>query len=213
MRSLRLILLLVLGTGIFLWLIKAPVVSSYLTLRMGVPVSVGSISVRPEHTTIRSFKIRNPQGFQTPDAFRAQTISVGYTLANLRKDPVEIDEIEIDGIYLAIDLRDPLGKSNNWKQIGEKMTATRGTTEVIIHKLVLTDIDVEIRGLGIFTTPKKQHIDRIELDQVNSSRGFPTEELVQKFFQSAGLESYIEDAFNPANVIEKALNPFQQLLN
>lgn len=201
--------LLILLSLVFLWLIKTPVISSYLTDRLGVPVSLGNISIWPHKTNIKNFKIKNPKGYKERAALQIHRTAIDYQWEKLTQNPIEIQSILLDDILLNIEFSNPLGTKNNWTAIGEKMADQKGEKEVIIRKLVLTNINVKIRGLGLSISPKVKHIDRMEFDEIDSRNGFPTKELIAKIFQGAGLQQYIQDLFDPGKVLEKFGNPLK----
>jgi hypothetical protein len=201
------ILLLVLVAGIiFIWLIKAPIMSWYLTDKLKVPTSIGSISIWPSETMIHRFRIVNPRGFKMKSAFEAETTKIEYRLKQLRNTPAEIDQIVIDDIHLGIECSNPLCSKNNWTAIGGLMAQKEQKEkkhQVIIHKFVLTNMSVEVRGLGIGKPPMIKQIDYLEFDEVSSETGFPTDKLIRAIFQGAGLQDYVQDLLNPQNAIKK----------
>ncbi len=195
---------------LFLWLIKAPILSSYLSGKLGVPVSIGSISMWPSQTNMKNFRIKNPRGFKAHHAFQADQTLVQYRFHNLFGNPSEIDRIDMNNLYLSVEFSNPLGTKNNWTAIAAKMPKTERKQDVVIHKLVLTNITVEIRGLGLTGSPQIKQIPRIELNEINSAEGFPTKQLIQQVFKGAGIQQFIQDAFNPQKVLQK-LGPFNPL--
>ncbi len=204
------ILLLIFGGVIFVWLIKAPIMSWYLTNKMGVPVSMASVSIRPSQSKILDFKIKNPPGFKLRDALRAEKTTIDYRFRQLFGNPSEIDEIEIDDIYLSIILTSPMGGTNNWTVIAagmplepEDQKGNGGEHEVTVHRLILSNLNVEIQGGQFVKAPPSKHIDRLEFNEVSSKTGFPTKELINAIFQGAGIEQYIKDAFNPSKTLQK----------
>jgi len=203
--SWKVIVLLIIGAVIFLWLIKAPIMSSYLTKKLGVPVSIGSIAIRPSQTKILDFKIKNPRGFKLRDALRAKETTIDYRFSKLRNNPSEIDQIVIDDIYLSIILTSPLGKDNNWSAIAAGMPKEekKSDHEVIIHRLILTNLNVQIQGGKLIKAPSSKHIDRMEFREVSSQKGFPTKELIKEIFQGAGIDQYIKDALDPVKTLQK----------
>lgn len=209
----KLILLIIIGALVFVWLIKASVMSAYITNKMKVPVSINAVSMWPDQTILRGFKINNPAGFKLSDALKTQRIVIDYDWKRLMGNPSIINQILMEHVYLGIDCSNPTCSSNNWKAIGAGMPKEeRRTHEVLIHKLVMTDITVEIRGLGLLGSPTIKRIDRMEFNEINSKTGFPTRELVNQIFKGAGLQQYIQDAFNlPSNAIQKFLNPIKGL--
>jgi hypothetical protein len=203
--------LIILGSIVFLWLVKAPIMSSYLTQKMHVPVSLGSISMWPSETMIRDFQIRNPRGFKTKSAFKAEETHIQYRFKQLFGNPSEIDLINIDNVYLSIEFSNPLGTKNNWTAIGSKIPENPNRKqEVLIHKLVLTNVMVEIRGLGLTGAPQTKMISRMEFNEIDSQEGFPTKELIQQIFGGAGLQQYIKELFSPQKVLDKVLSPLKK---
>ena len=213
--SIGFVVLIVLGAIIALWLLKAPIMSSYLSKKMGVDVSILGITMRPSAAKIYRFKISNPMRFKSRTAFSAKEIFMQYTFGQLFATPTVIDLIELNEIFLGIEFSNPLGTQNNWTAIAAKMPERKSKGEgVLIRKLVLNDIDIEIKGMGldaITGSTQKKHIARLEFNNINSNEGFPTEQLIQAVFGSAGLKDYIKNLFSPSNTIKDAVQPFFKL--
>jgi len=206
------IALVFIGTILFLWLAKAPVMSSYLTRKLNIPVSMLTIGIGPTKATIRNFKVKNPRGFKIRTAFKAAKIEIGYHFKDLFGTPTKINEIVATDVFLSIEFSNPLGTRNNWTALGARIPPDNSKTKgkgVSIGVLALKDIAVEVRGLGLKGAPETRHIDLIELHNIDSAKGFPTQELIRKIFENGGLDAYIQEAFDPDNVIEKFLNPLK----
>jgi len=208
----KIIVLLIIAAIVFLWLIKAPIMSAYISNKMKVPVAVGNISMWPSQTTIRDFKISNPRGFKTKAAFEADHTTISYDFKRLTGEVSEIDKILIDGVYLSIDCSNSSCSSNNWTAIGAQMPKEdKRIHEVLVHDLILTNMTVEIRGLGLYGgKPETKYFDRMEFREIDSRTGFPTKELITKIFGNAGIMDYIKGVFDlPQNAIQKFLNPLK----
>lgn len=209
--SWKIVVLMSVAFIIFIWLIKAPIMSWYLTDMIKVPVSMKSISMWPSQTIIRQFRVSNPRGFKNKSALEAKNTTIDYRFKQLMSNPTEIDLIKIDGIFLSIDCTNPLCSSNNWTAIGDRMAMKEKKAEkkkgrkVVLHKLILSDLTVEIRGLGINQPPQIKKIARLEFNEINSDKGFPTKKLIQAIFQGAGFDQFIKDTFNPENIIKPLL--------
>jgi hypothetical protein len=206
--SWKIILLLIIGGILFLWFMKAPIMSWYLTEKLNVPTSISRISMRPSKTTVRGFRIKNPRGFKMKSAFEAETTTIEYRLGKLRNTPSEIDLITIDDIFLGIECSNPLCSKNNWTAIGNGMVQKQEKErphQVVVHKIVLTNMNVEVRGLGIGKPPMYKQIDYLEFNEVSSEKGFPTDKLIRAIFQGAGIQDYIKDMLNPQDTIKKLL--------
>lgn len=209
-RFLILIGLIVLAAIVFLWLIKAPIMSNYLTRKMGIPVKLHSISMWPSETIIKHFRITNPPGYRTRTAFEVDLTKINYRWPALTGNPAEIDLIALNDVFLNIYISDPKGRDNNWADIGAGIPPRRGDKEVIVHKLILRNMTVKTEGPGAVTlgVAGVQHFDQMEFDEINSKYGFPTKELIGKIFQGAGMRQFLEKFLNPANQIKKAINPW-----
>lgn len=208
----KLVVLIVIGVLAFFWLIKAPIMSAYLSKKLGVPTTFRTISMWPSQTTIRYFKIRNPYGYSPKNAFEVKKISVHYRWGALTSDPRVIDEIVLDDVTLNIDIQNLTGSNNNWSAIGASIPRNRGSSrEVIIKKLILRNMTVNVTGkgakaLGVSGT---QHFNQMEFNNINSKEGFPTKELVSQIFKGAGLWKYLENFLDPTQRIRETLNPFK----
>ena len=79
---------------------------------LGVPVSVGSVKLRPllGVLTISQVKVGNPEGYSKSQAFAVEKIEVGLKTASLFGDTIVIKKVQIDAPAIAYESKD--GKSN-----------------------------------------------------------------------------------------------------
>lgn len=207
----RLVGLIVVAALVFLWLIKAPIMSIYLTNKIGIPVTARTVSMWPKETTMRYFRIDNPPGFRALSALEVKKTTINYRFGALTSVPSEIDEIILDDAELNIEIRNPKGTDNNWTAIGLEMLKYKSSNRgVIIHKLIIRNLTVETQGRGakLLGVSGTRHFNQMEFNEINSEQGFPTKELVTAIFQDAGLLKYLENFLNPTERIKGALNPF-----
>ena len=206
----KLIVLILIASITFLWLIKAPIMSSYLTKKMGIPVTLRTISMWPKEATIHHFGIANPRGFKSKQAIQIDKIKLLYRTKFLFNNPVVIDWITLENIVLNIEIRNPTGSDNNWTSLGAQLPEKKSGKEVVIHKLVLKNLTVKTTGAGakILGVAGTLHFDRMEFDEIDSRDGFPTKELISRIFQGAGIKKYLENFLNPTQRIKDTLNPF-----
>lgn len=208
----KLVSLILLGTLVFLWLVKAPLISVYVSHSLRLNVSMGWLSIGPHKTSFHNFEIKNPKGFTAaPAAFLAKTTLIDYNWGALWQNPLILDTIVMEDAALNVEVLNATGSENNWTALSDAMTPPQGSQEVIITKLILENLTVNITGDLPMGGPIERHFDRLEFDNVSSKKGFPTEALVHKMFDGAGLEEYIEEAFNPGEIIEGVINPFRSL--
>lgn len=200
---------------IILWTIKAPIVSSYLSKTLGMRVSVATVSIGPSRSKMKYFKIDNPHKYKSQYALKAESIRTSYQWKELKDNPTIIDRIEIDQIDLAIEFANVLGTKNNWSDLISRMPEKKeNAKEVIVKKLILTNMRVDIRGMGLSAKRQTRTIDRMEFTNVSSHEGFPMRELISQIFGNANLFDYIKNIVpgGPGGIIKKLL-PFGISLN
>jgi hypothetical protein len=205
----KLILAIAAACVVFIWFIQPTFVSSYLTRKMHVPVSMTALAIRPSKTTIWNFQIDNP-GKLRGAAFKAAKTLIEYHFQKLFANPVEIDTIELDDVYLNIYLPSLNVNENNWSAIGAKIPETSSDKAVLIHKLIINNLTVVTQGKGAeqLKIAGTRHFNRMEFDEINSANGFPTKELARRIFQDAGILNYLQQFLTPQN-IEKAIDLFK----
>jgi len=198
---------------IFLWALKAPLFSSFISHQMKMHISIAGIKIRPTFSKIYRFHIRNPAHARGRTAFSAKNIIVDYQFKELREEPVTIDQIEVNDAFMGIEFYNTFGTQNNWTELLSKLNKKKkSTTDVHIRKLVINNLEVEIRKMGlagVFGSPiQTKTIKRLEFDNINSKDGFPTEQLIQAIFGKSGLMKYIDTIYKAPGVLKDIFLPF-----
>lgn len=208
----KLVGLLVIAAVVFLWLIKTPILSTYISNKLRVPLTMRSVSIWPKETNIHHFQIPNPPGY-SHSALKIDKIQINYEPHRLFGNPVEMDLVELDNVYLNIVLPTDERDNNNWTELGARMSHQKTGKEVIIHQLVIRNLTVKTEGAGA----KKLGIDgvrqfaHLQFNEIDSRQGFPTEELIARIFKGAGIEMFLRKFLNPEGYIQKALNPIKNV--
>ena len=200
MRGWRFILYFVIGVAAFIWLVKVPILSNYLTGKLRNKVTIAWISIWPSKTTIRDLKIHNPEGFHSPFALKINQTHLAYRFKELIANPSVIEKIECDSLILNIEVLKRESPSNNWMLINDLMQSSSSSESVQIRKLILTNLNIAIRDRDSSEQIITHHVDRLEWDDIQSERGFPVEQLIRKVFEGADLEQYIEGGFISDNL-------------
>ena len=208
----KLAVLLIIGGTLFLWLIKTEIIEMYLSNKLGVSVSIEDIVMQSSRTSIQGFNIRNPREFKTDSALHAAETNIEYQFSKLWTDPSIIHRIEMNDVFLSIELLNLSGSQNNWTVIGKmaaEKEAAASNHEVLIELLAVNNLNVEVRGYGLSKSTIVKQIPRLEFYNIDSKKGFPSKELIQAIFGGAGLMQYIQEFLNPQNLLPKALSPLR----
>lgn len=191
------IAVIVLSVLVFLWVIKAPIWATWISHKVNLPIFIERISLGTSETLIHKLKVVNPWRFKMRTALKAKTAKISYESSDLRTDPVVFEAIEMDQVYISLEFPNEGTNNNNWTVLGKRILkgVNRKSKGVQIHKFILTNITIEIKGHSDLDGVRK--IDRIELDNIDSERGFPTQSLIEQVFQESGLAEFIEAVFYP----------------
>jgi hypothetical protein len=218
--SLIIFFVILFGSAWFIMNDASSLLSFYLSSRLGVKVKVRKISFHPQGITIKGFKIKNPEGSPLPDAFRVQTININAKWVSYFRNPIEIDLVSFDDVYLSMLLPKEKKIACNWIKIlnslDEETTVIRRTKRSFkIEKLVVDKLRVEL-----YTVGKKTEIvgpiKRIEIDHINSEEGLPLRtftkaimnEMMKKIFSLKIIQTAISSILTlPFSILEFIFKP------
>jgi hypothetical protein len=123
-------------------------------LKVDASVSKASLSIASGTVDIRNLKIGNPQGYQFENILEANSIFVKTSIGGLLGNPVEIQQVKLDGIKMVIEQK---GLTSNLNDIlkampakDEKKTesASKGKS-VHITSVDINDISVTVKLLPL----------------------------------------------------------------
>jgi hypothetical protein len=179
-----LFLLLVAGAGALAWMNRTRLISQWLSTQLGVPVAIRRLDVSREGAHVFRFWVGNPPRSRTTTAFAAEEIEIDTTFQQLRQDPLTIDRIEIDNIFVGLEYYNPAKTESNWGYILGNSTpdasAPKGR-DYLIRKLILNNLTVEM----VLSNGKVQRfptIARMEFNNISSETGFPVSEIEKAIF-------------------------------
>jgi hypothetical protein len=198
-----------------LWINTPALASKALSKRMQVEAKIADIDLSTNSLQIKDVEIGNPKNSVLAKAFSVGSIEVAAPLSHYMSDPLIIDKIEINKVYLGLEFMGPTSLTTNWSVIlnnlkGHAQAAAKkekGRT-VVIKKLILTDISSDIvlnQNLGVKNLP---HIARLEFDNISSDEGVThliLDQMVQAVFSNQTLPS-------PQKALDKLTQPFKDLI-
>lgn len=225
-RSLSgLILIVVLAAIILLFLAwsRVPdIVAGNLSKKLQVLVEIGDIDLSLRGVEIEKLEIGNPRGFILPRALATDRIYVDAPLNRYFHDNIEIDEIDVDNLYLGLEFDSPTGTKGNWTAIMKNAQAAQDASNqkkskktVLIRRLILTNIHTDLiyRNQG----EKVRHlpvIKRIELKNISSEGGNAMDQIMNsalgEMLKQVFIEQNLKELFN--KILQPGGNPVQDTL-
>lgn len=178
----------------------ARVISSQGTSVLGAKTSVGGahIALLGGTSSVSGLRVAQPAGFGEGEMLSLDRTAVTVRLPALMGERVEIDEVALTGLKVALVGKD--GKIN-LQTVADNVQKSMSDTgakpapkqekegkEVLIRKIIVSDIDVTASGMGMTVTgnPVKVRIPNITLENVSSANAEDsiTSEITSQVLQS-----------------------------
>lgn len=202
-------LIVLMGT---LWFFRTNIATAFLTHKLKLGISFQDINFSKNEITFSNFKIKSPKEFKHETAFISKKVTVRFVWSQITGDPSLIDKVIFKDNILTVECNNPLCSNNNWTEIisnVSKSTEEADGTEVVIKSLVFENLHADVFGLGLSNGSKKSDVPSIELKDISSKKGFPTNELIAALFKQANLMDYIKDTLKSLKIFDKYFFPFK----
>lgn len=216
--------------GFVFWSRVPDMLSNNLSKKLGVAVQVDDVHLNWGKIIIDKVQISNPPRSILSTAFACQEIDVCAPFNRYLNKRIVIDEIDLKNIYLGLEFDSASDTTGNWTRIMSNLqkntSSSSGKTQqapptgsersVLIHRLVLTNIQVDVvyRKEG-GKVKKLPLIPRIELTEISSEGGFPMDQIMNSVLGQMLKEVFIKQ--NLKNMMQELLNnpnlPYQQYLS
>jgi len=206
--------------AVLVWNMLPTIVSHKLSKTAGVSVSIADIRFSSSMIGIDRINVGNPKGYaKTPRALSIDTFTADIPLTRFFDDNIVINEMLLDDVYIGLEFDAPKSKNGNWTTImnnvskntasEQKEAKNKGkSTSVLIKKLVITNLQIELAyKTGGQANRKLRPIERIELTNISSEGGIPTnqimnivmQETLRNIFSKEGLQNMLENVINPGD--------------
>ena len=149
---------------------------------MNVQVTLGSLDIDREGASLGLFWMGNPKGSKTKTSFAAAHSRIDSNLDKIFSNPIVIDQIEIDHIFVGIEFYDEKGTKSNWDLILQKEDSSQTSTDYLIKTLILKDLTVEVTQSN-GRIKRYPTLARMEFHNISSQSGFPVDEIQKAIFQ------------------------------
>ena len=179
--------------------------SKHFTNKAQVSVSISDFIIRPSTLTINNLQISNPPKSILRKAFDAEKIELYSPIGEYFHDQIVIDNMTVDNVYLGLEFESPKNPRRNWSTILQNIKPLEERNQnksILVKKLIFTDLQVElVYREGSQNIRKIKPIDRLELTNISSKGGVPTDqimhiilsEMLRSILSVEGLQNIIED--------------------
>ena len=189
-----LLLLIVIGSAL-VWTNKKTFLTHFLSKQLHTNVTIGTFDIAQQEIDIGKIWIGNPPPSQTSTAFTANHLSIQTTIKKLLGDPLLIEEIEIDDIFVGLEFYNQKGDDNNWsRMLQNDHEESKNPRPYLIRTLILRNLTVQLTKAD-GTTKKYPTIAKMEFHDISNETGFPIEEI-----QKAIFKLMLQDLFKQLNL-------------
>ena len=209
-------ILVILGLGYLAYLNSSTILAKVISKKTMTPVSIKDVIWDKDSFTIDDIMIANPNEAQLPVAMRVKSIKVDAPYKQYFENPILINQIHLDSVYVNIQIYNKEQTEGNWQTLMSNMAVDHKSPlsierPALIKKLILTNIQVDL----ILSDGKIHHLSTIkclEFNDINSDKGIPTQEIseiiVQKMMQSIFFEKGLKSIIKAPVDIIKGIVPF-----
>ena len=214
-----------------LWSRLPDMIASHLSKTLGVHVSIHEIDILPTTIDIENFSIDNIPSGVLPTAFSVEQIFFSAPLKNYLGNPIQIERIELNNVYLGLEFDSATSTKGNWTRIlsnaqshsaPTKQKEKTGSGKVVtIKEVVINNISTELVYLqGDGKIKRLPVIGQIVLRNINTEEGFPMDQLMNsvlgqmltEVFIKQNLKNMIENLVPKSSELNQWLEPFKGFL-
>jgi hypothetical protein len=218
------------------WSRVPDIIANNLSKKLKVSVEIDDISLSFNQIDVENLEVSNVPGGILQKAFSTEQILVKAPLSRYLDNKIEIDEIDLNNVYLGLEFESSKSTKGNWTTIMNNLNTSESSSpkpkkeekkgegrSVFIRTLILTNIQVDVVYVKDGTPVKRlPPIDRIVLKNISSEEGVPMDQIMksvlgqmlQSVFMKQNLQNMLEGILNqPQNSFDKFLQPFKGLFN
>lgn len=174
---------LCIAAGIVAWGFKTQIVAHFIGKQFHVSASVGSLDLTKTRANLDKVWIGTPRGSRTNTSFATRSLTIDSTWDQMVADPLVIDLIELDSIFVGIEFYNRDGTDNNWSRMmatpHKEKKKQRG---YLIRTLVLTNLTVQVTQAD-GSTKQYPTIPRMEFRNISDETGLPLDQIEKAIFQ------------------------------
>lgn len=210
-------IIIILGVGGYIAYANASLIlAQIISHKTKVPVTIQKVEFSKESFEIRELQMANPKEARLPTALKIETIKIDSPYRQYFEDPILIDQILVNDVYVNIQIYDKAQTKGNWHTIMNHMAEDHNSPlsverPAVIKKLILTNIKIDL----ILSDGSMHHlspIERLEFDNIDSDKGIPIQEIseiiVQKMMDSIFLQKGLKAIIEAPVDIIKGVLPF-----
>ncbi len=205
------IILAIIGIGIYFWTQRAPIASRMLTKTLGTPVTIEEIDVSISFSslTIRKLVIKNPPNSTFPNALSIESINLQASPFTFFKDVITIKEVTVDRPRFTVEIYNINGSDNNWSRMINKVTETgsdkqqanESQKKFVINQFLIKDMKFSFDNKALFSKPiELPVISKIQINGMGAKQPLTSNEvfniigstLLSYFGKEAGYQAIME---------------------
>lgn len=214
------LLILLLGGAFYMVYFQASFfISRILSEKLDVKAKVEKVQLKKSEIILNGIKIKNPKGSEIRNAFKANQVSIKASYLNLVTNPILIDQILMEDVYVSLILSRDNSSACNWNKLLSKMSNDKPSwysiqRTAVIKDLTLKNITIAIQLFG--KPPQKlSPVKVIHFDHIDVQKGIPTKtiskiivsKMMSSIFSLSSLKSLIG---LPLDALDFMIKPFEK---
>ena len=167
--------------GTLAWVYRVEVAVHMLSDQLGVPVKIHTLEIYSQGADLLQVWVGNPPDSRSQTAFSAASIHVQTPVFQILADPLIIDEIIINDIFIGVEYYNKKKSQSNWATILEEKSSQKPSRDYLIRTLRFNRMTVDVMQAN--GTKKSYTLPEMEFHNISSATGFPVGEIEKAIFQ------------------------------
>jgi len=162
------------------WTNRSTILAHFMSRQLRVPVTIRALDLSKTSSAISRLWVGNFPGSKSSTSFTAESIRMQAALEQIFEDPMTIEAIDIDDIFVGIEYYQ--GGDTNWSRILQsKVPKKKKPRDYLIRTLTLRNLTVQVMQAD-GKVKRYPTIKQMEFHNITSETGFPVEEIEKAIF-------------------------------
>ncbi len=164
------------------WANSENILAHFLAKELHVPVSIHALDIGQTSVKVSKVWIGNFHESKSSTLFTVEETLIGAKGDEFFKNPLIIENIDLNHIFVGIEFYDQDQKDSNWsRMLKEKPGKKKNPKDYLIRTLTLRDLTVEVTTSD-GKIKRYPTIKQMEFHNIGSESGFPVAEIEKTIF-------------------------------
>lgn len=176
------IIVCLIALTVLTWTNRENILAHFMARQLHVPVTIAALNIGNTSAGISRVWIGNVSDSKISTSFTAEETLIGAKWDEFFKNPLIIEDIDVNHIFVGIEYYDQTQKNSNWgRMLQEDSSKKKNPKDYLIRTLTLRNLTVEVTTSD-GKVKRYPTINQMEFHNISSDSGFPVDEIEKAIF-------------------------------